>query len=46
VGIGLILFACIGWLGMVGAVAGSVAQISGRFASNLFLLGAGRTEHT
>jgi hypothetical protein len=46
VGFGLILFVCIGWLGMVGAVAGSVAQISGRFASNLFLLGAGRTEHT
>jgi len=36
-GIALLLFVCIGWLGMIGAVAGSVAQISGRFASNLFL---------
>ena len=42
-GIGLILFACIGWLGMIGAVAGSVAQISGRLASNLFLFTASRT---
>ena len=36
-GIAIVLFACIGWLGMIGAVAGSVAQISGRLASNLFL---------
>jgi hypothetical protein len=42
-GIGLILFACIGWLGMIGAVAGSVAQVSGRLASNLFLFTASRT---
>jgi hypothetical protein len=42
-GIGLILFVCIGWLGMIGAVAGSVAQITGRLASNLFLFGASRT---
>ena len=42
-GIGLVLFGCIGWLGMVGAVAGSVAQISGRLASNLFLFGVSRT---
>jgi progressive ankylosis protein len=41
-GIAMLLFACIGWLGMVGAVAGSVAQISGRLASNLFLLTASR----
>ena len=41
-GIALLLFVCIGWLGMIGAVAGSVAQISGRFASNMFLFGAGR----
>jgi hypothetical protein len=43
-GLGLVLFVCIGWLGMVGAVAGSVAQISGRLASNLFLIKASRTE--
>jgi hypothetical protein len=43
-GLGLLLFACIGWLGMVGAVAGSVAQISGRIASNLFLVQASRKE--
>ena len=42
-GIALLLFACIGWLGMIGAVAGSVAQMSGRLASNLFLLAAART---
>jgi hypothetical protein len=42
-GIALVLFAGIGGLGMVGAVAGSVAQVSGRLASNLFLLGASRT---
>jgi hypothetical protein len=42
-GIGLILFACIGWLGMIGAVAGSVAQVSGRLASNLFLFTASHT---
>jgi len=42
-GIALLLFACIGWLGMIGAVAGSVAQMSGRLASNLFLVAAART---
>jgi len=42
-GIGLILFFCIGWLGMIGAVAGSVAQVSGRLASNVFLFSASRT---
>jgi hypothetical protein len=36
-GIALVLAVCIGWLGLVGAVAGSLAQISGRLASNLFL---------
>ena len=41
-GIALLLFVCIGWLGMIGAVAGSVAQISGRLASNLFLFGVSR----
>jgi progressive ankylosis protein len=45
-GIALVLFACIGWLGMVGAVAGSVAQMSGRLASNLFLFTASRTEES
>ena len=43
-GIGLILFVCIGWLGMIGVVAGSVAQISGRLSSNLFLFGASRSK--
>ena len=42
-GIALVLFVCIGWLGMIGVVAGSVAQISGRLSSNLFLFGASRT---
>ena len=42
-GIALVLAACIGWLGMIGAVAGSVAQISGRLVSNLFLLSVSRT---
>jgi len=42
-GIGLVLFAGIGWLGMIGAVAGSVAQVAGRIASNLFLLAVSRT---
>ena len=42
-GIALLLWLCIGWLGMIGAVAGSVAQVSGRLASNLFLFGASRT---
>jgi len=42
-GIALLLFVGIGWLGVVGAVAGSVAQITGRLASNLFLFGASRT---
>jgi len=41
-GIALLLFVCIGWLGMIGVVAGSVAQITGRLASNLFLFGASR----
>jgi hypothetical protein len=41
-GIALLLFVCIARLGMVGAVAGSVAQITGRLASNLFLFGASR----
>jgi hypothetical protein len=41
-GIALVLFVCIGWLGMIGVVAGSVAQISGRLSSNLFLFGASR----
>jgi len=42
-GIALLLFACIGWLGMIGAVAGSVAQITGRLASNLFLFGTSKS---
>ena len=42
-GIALVLAACIGWLGMIGAVAGSLAQISGRLASNLFLFTASRS---
>ncbi len=42
-GIALVLAACIGWLGMIGAVAGSVAQISGRLVSNLFLLSVSDT---
>jgi hypothetical protein len=42
-GIALLLSLCISWLGMIGAVAGSAAQVSGRLASNLFLFGAART---
>jgi len=41
-GIGIVLYVCIGPLGMVGAVAGSVAQILGRLTANLFLLAAAR----
>lgn len=41
-GIALLLFVCIGWVGIVGAVAGSVAQICGRLASNTFLLASSR----
>jgi len=37
-----VLYVCIGPLGMVGAVAGSVAQILGRLTANLFLLAAAR----
>jgi hypothetical protein len=42
-GIAVLLFLCIGPAGMIGAIAGSVAQVSGRLGSNLFLLGASRT---
>jgi hypothetical protein len=41
-GIALVLYVGIGPLGLVGAVAGSIAQILGRLAANLFLLGAAR----
>lgn len=41
-GLAIVLYAGIGPLGMVGAVAGSIAQIVGRLAANLFLLGAAR----
>jgi progressive ankylosis protein len=40
--IAMLLFMAIGWIGMVGAVAGSVAQISGRLASSVFLLAVSR----
>jgi hypothetical protein len=43
-GIGIVLYVCIGPLGMVGAVAGSVAQILGRLTANLFLLTASRAK--
>jgi progressive ankylosis protein len=42
-GIALVLYVCIAEFGMVGAVAGSIAQILGRLAANLFLLTAART---
>jgi hypothetical protein len=41
-GIALVLYVCIAQLGMIGAVAGSIAQILGRLAANLFLLAAAR----
>ena len=41
-GIALVLYIGIGPLGMAGAVAGSIAQILGRLAANLFLLAAAR----
>lgn len=41
-GIALVLYVCIAQFGMIGAVAGSVAQILGRLAANLFLLAAAR----
>ena len=43
-GIAFLLFICIGWLGMIGVVAGSVAQLSGRLSSNVFLFAASRAE--
>jgi hypothetical protein len=42
-GIALVLYLGIGPFGMVGAVAGSIAQILGRLAANVFLLGAARS---
>jgi progressive ankylosis protein len=39
-GIAAVLAAGISWFQMAGAVAGSVAQIAGRLAANLFLAGA------
>ena len=42
-GISLALLLCIARLGMIGVVAGSVALVTGRLASNLFLLAAART---
>ena len=41
-GIALALFICITRFGMIGVVAGSVALVVGRLASNLFLLSAAR----
>jgi progressive ankylosis protein len=41
-GIAVVMFACVGWLGMVGVVAATIAQIIGRLGSNLFLLAASR----
>jgi progressive ankylosis protein len=41
-GVAAVLMVGISGVGMVGAVAGSVAQLAGRLATNLFLLGAAR----
>jgi hypothetical protein len=41
-GIALVLYLGIGSFGMVGAIAGSIAQILGRLAANLFLLVSAR----
>jgi hypothetical protein len=37
------LYVCISRFDMIGAIAGSVAQMIGRFAANLFLLAAARS---
>jgi progressive ankylosis protein len=42
-GIALVMYVCIGPFGMIGAVAGSIAQILGRLAANLFLFAAARS---
>jgi len=42
-GIALVLYVCISRFDMIGAIAGSVAQMIGRFAANLFLLAAARS---
>jgi hypothetical protein len=41
-GMALVLYVCIARFDMIGAVAGSVAQMAGRLAANLFLLAAAR----
>jgi len=42
-GIALVLYVCIGQFDMIGAIAGSVAQMIGRFAANLFLFAVARS---
>jgi hypothetical protein len=42
-GIALVLYVCISRFDMIGAVAGSVAQMIGRFAANLFLFAVDRS---
>jgi progressive ankylosis protein len=40
-GIAAVMFVCVGWLGMVGVVGATIAQTTGRLASNLFLAAVG-----
>jgi len=42
-GIAIVLYVCIGRFDMIGAIAGSVAQMIGRFAANLFLFAVARS---
>jgi hypothetical protein len=42
-GIALVLYVCISRFDMIGAIAGSVAQMIGRFAANLFLFAVARS---
>ena len=40
-GIAAVMFVCVGWLGMVGVVGATIAQMTGRLGSNLFLAAVG-----
>jgi hypothetical protein len=42
-GIAFVVYLCISRFDMIGAIAGSVAQMTGRFAANLFLFAVARS---
>jgi progressive ankylosis protein len=41
-GIAALMFACVGWIGVIGVVAAAIAQIVSRLGANLFLFGVSR----